>query len=331
MSTATAIVESPPARLGADERPRFARLVGVELRKMVDTRAGFWLPILTLPLMGGLVALSVAFGEDVDSRFNDMFWSALWPASMLLPIMGILLVTSEWTQRTSLITFTLIPRRERVIAAKIGAGIVLSLTALIVSLPMAVVGTVIASPGIEGTWSMPPEMLGQAAVYVSAAMIVGLAFGMVLLVPAPAIVLYFGLPLVWASLSTIPGLHGVGRWLDSLSPWRRWPSTRWTPPNGPTPGRPSPCGWGCPCSSACGASHGRRCSDDRHGTTASRAYFRRRPRGLTRLAKDRYSTSSTASFILWATSVERSSRSRSSGGLPTSEKTTALKALESRM
>jgi ABC-2 type transport system permease protein len=232
MSTATAIVESPPARLGADERPRFARLVGVELRKMVDTRAGFWLPILTLPLMGGLVALSVAFGEDVDSRFNDMFWSALWPASMLLPIMGILLVTSEWTQRTSLITFTLIPRRERVIAAKIGAGIVLSLTALIVSLPMAVVGTVIASRGIEGTWSMPPEMLGQAAVYVSAAMIVGLAFGMVLLVPAPAIVLYFGLPLVWASLSTIPALHGVGRWLDSsqsLAPMAEHPmdATEW--------------------------------------------------------------------------------------------------------
>jgi hypothetical protein len=30
----------------ADERrPAFARLVNVELRKMVDTRSGFWLPI----------------------------------------------------------------------------------------------------------------------------------------------------------------------------------------------------------------------------------------------------------------------------------------------
>jgi ABC-2 type transport system permease protein len=232
MSTASAIVESPSARLGVDERPSFARLVAVELRKMVDTRAGFWLQILTLLLMAGVVALSVAFGEDVDQTFNDMFWSALWPASMLLPIMGILLVTSEWTQRTSLITFTLVPKRGRVIAAKIAAGIVLSLTALIVSLPMAVVGTVIASPGVEGTWSLPPEMLGQAAVYASAAMIVGLAFGMVLLVAAPAIVLYFGLPLVWTSLGSISALEGVGRWLDNsrtLAPMSEHPldATEW--------------------------------------------------------------------------------------------------------
>jgi ABC-2 type transport system permease protein len=232
MTTATAIVESPPARLGADERPSFARLLAVELRKMVDTRAGFWLQIGTLLLMGGLVAISVAFGDKADSRFQDMFWSALWPASMILPIMGILLVTSEWTQRTSLITFALVPRRERVIAAKIGAGIALSLTALVVSLPMAVVGTVIASPGVDGTWSLPPEMLGQAAVYVSAAMIMGFAFGMVLLVPAPAIVLYFGLPLVWATLASISALQGVGRWLDSsesLAPMAEHPmdATEW--------------------------------------------------------------------------------------------------------
>jgi ABC-2 type transport system permease protein len=215
MTTATAIVESPPARLGADERPSFARLVAVELRKMVDTRAGFWLQILTLLLMGGLVAVSIVFGEDADSRFQDMFWSALWPASMLLPVMGILLVTSEWSQRTSLITFTLVPRRARVIAAKLGAGLALAMAAVAVSLVMGVVGTVIASPGVDGTWSLPPEMLGQAAVYVSFAMMLGFAFGMVLLVPAPAIVLYFVLPLVWASLASISALQGAGRWLDS--------------------------------------------------------------------------------------------------------------------
>jgi ABC-2 type transport system permease protein len=232
MSTATAVVESPPARLGADERPSFARLVAVELRKMVDTRAGFWLQILALLLMASVVAISVTVGEEADSRFQDMFWSALWPASMLLPIMGILLVTSEWSQRTSLITFTLVPRRARVIAAKFGAGLALAMAAVAVSLAMGVVGTVIASPGVDGTWSLPPEMLGQAALYVSAGMIMGFAFAMVLLVPAPAIVLYFALPLVWASLASIEALHGVGRWLDSsqtLGPMTEHPmnATEW--------------------------------------------------------------------------------------------------------
>ena len=41
---------------------------------------------------------------------------------MLLPIVGILLVSSEWSQRTALITFTLVPQRMRVMSAKLAAG-----------------------------------------------------------------------------------------------------------------------------------------------------------------------------------------------------------------
>ena len=40
---------------------------------------------------------------------------------ILLPIIGILLVSSEWSQRTALITFTLVPKRMRVMSAKIAA------------------------------------------------------------------------------------------------------------------------------------------------------------------------------------------------------------------
>ena len=54
-----------------------------------------------------------------------MFALAITPASILLPIIGILLVTSEWSQRTALITFTLVPKRMRVMSAKIAAGVVL--------------------------------------------------------------------------------------------------------------------------------------------------------------------------------------------------------------
>ena len=40
-------------------------------------------------------------------------------ASVLLPIVPILLMTSEWSQRTALSTFALVPVRERVIGAKL--------------------------------------------------------------------------------------------------------------------------------------------------------------------------------------------------------------------
>ncbi|HEY6891212.1 MAG TPA: hypothetical protein VI300_25630, partial [Solirubrobacter sp.] len=86
----------------------FPRLTLVELRKMVDTRAGFWLQLLTGGVTLAVVALFCIFGETKDLVFRDMFALAITPASILLPIVGILLVSSEWSQRTALITFTLV-------------------------------------------------------------------------------------------------------------------------------------------------------------------------------------------------------------------------------
>ena len=45
MSTATLAAPIPVNNAGVHARPSFGRLVAVELRKMVDTRAGFWLQI----------------------------------------------------------------------------------------------------------------------------------------------------------------------------------------------------------------------------------------------------------------------------------------------
>ena len=44
--------------------------------------------------------------------------SATLPLAMLLPVIGIMAATAEWTQRTGLVTFTLEPRRGRVVLAK---------------------------------------------------------------------------------------------------------------------------------------------------------------------------------------------------------------------
>ena len=89
----------------------FPRLTFVELRKMVDTRAGFWLQLTTAVFTLAIVILFCIFGETEDLIFRDMFALAILPASILLPIIGILLVSSEWSQRTALITFTLVPQR----------------------------------------------------------------------------------------------------------------------------------------------------------------------------------------------------------------------------
>ncbi len=85
------------------------------------------------------------------------------PASVLLPIVGILLVTSEWSQRTGLITFPLVPVRSRVIAAKLLASLVLALAMLAMSVGVVAAEVLVASPGVAGTSSDVAPLIGQSA------------------------------------------------------------------------------------------------------------------------------------------------------------------------
>jgi hypothetical protein len=213
MSTASIAVESPIVR-SATARPSLARLTAVELRKMVDTRAGFWLQLCVLGLTITFAVLAAVLGHAADHNIRDILGAVILPAYVLLPVVGILLVTSEWTQRTTLITFTLVPRRSRVIAAKLLAGVVMAAVAFVVVLALALVATAFADPGLPRTWSLPATMVGQEVLLLVVAMTMGFGFGAVLLSSAPAIVLSFVLPLGWSALASISALTGTARWLD---------------------------------------------------------------------------------------------------------------------
>jgi hypothetical protein len=88
MTTVTAPLASPAAGVGVDRPPGLPRLAAVELRKMVDTRAGFWLLLGTVALMTAVPVLTAIFGEAGDQTLQDLLWGAIWPASVLLPIVG---------------------------------------------------------------------------------------------------------------------------------------------------------------------------------------------------------------------------------------------------
>jgi hypothetical protein len=199
----------------ADQRPSLARLTLVELRKMVDTRAGLWLQITVVALTAALVAVFYVLAEPADLTLSVTLQVAAQPASALLPILGVLLVTSEWSRRTAMITFALVPHRSRILVAKLSAGVLLALAATAVCLPVAAIATLFA-PGGGETWSLPVELLGRLTLSVVISMFFGLAFGAMLLNSAPAIVAYFVLPFVSAGLGAIPQLSGIATWLDPL-------------------------------------------------------------------------------------------------------------------
>jgi hypothetical protein len=205
-----------------------ATLVAVELRKTVDTRAGFWLQIAIVALTVLAVTVRVIAAEAADHTFAAILDVAIRPAAILLPIAGVLLITSEWSQRTGMVTFALVPVRSRVVGAKLIAGLILAVGMLGLSVAVAATGAFVASAGVEGTWADAAPLIGQSAVYLTTGMIVGVAFGMVVLASTPAITALFALPIAWTIVASLSFFAGVAPWLDTRLALDRLPAEVFT-------------------------------------------------------------------------------------------------------
>ena len=202
----------------AGERPTtgvpFRRLMGVELRKMFNTRAGRWLLIA----IGAIIATTLVimfFNESGHHRFEDYLTATVTPSAILLPVAGILAVTSEWSQRTGLVTFALEPRRNRVTWAKFLAAMLVGVAAVVLSLALAAVAhqAAITIQGYGGDWALDNNTLLGAVLFVLLGVAQGVGFGMLLRNTPAAIVLYFVLPTAWAILGEMVS------WLDTASSW----------------------------------------------------------------------------------------------------------------
>jgi ABC-2 type transport system permease protein len=204
-----------PVATGRDRRPGLSRLTKVELRKMVNTRSGFWLLIAVAALTIVAVFVTALFAHEDQRTLRHILSNGLQPAGILLPVVGILVVTSEWSQRTALVSFALVPNRTRLLAAKVLAGVLLALTATALALVLSVLGTAIASTDVQHVWSLPIGLLLQDFVYVVTAMVIGIGFGAALQTTAPAIVLYFVLPIAFAAIGSIHALTGVIHWINT--------------------------------------------------------------------------------------------------------------------
>ena len=215
MSPTTLAPPIPMSTAGVSARPGLGRLVAVELRKVLDTRAGFWMQLATLALTAIVVVARLVVGDAADHTFASVLDVAVQPAAVLLPIAGILLVTSEWSQRTGMITFALVPTRPRVLVAKLAASVVLSVATLGAMVAVVTAGVFVASPGVAGTWSDVAPLIGQTAAYLTGGIVIGVAFGAIVLASAPAIVALFALPIAWTAVASLSVLADAAAWLDT--------------------------------------------------------------------------------------------------------------------
>jgi ABC-2 type transport system permease protein len=203
--------------------PRFApapslpRLFAIELRKTVDTRAGFWLLVSSALAVIGVASITLAAGSQHPVTFGLLLERTVGTTSIALPILGILAITSEWSQRTAVTTFALAPRRERVIAAKLlaGAAVALAAVAVCVLTSLAANALVPVLTDAGARWDVAAGGLAAAVPFGVMWMLAGAALGLLVMSSAPAIVLSFLVPTGIVGLSTaLPGAHGVLDWID---------------------------------------------------------------------------------------------------------------------
>jgi ABC-2 type transport system permease protein len=199
----------------------FSRLVRVELRKTWDTRAGLWLLISTAVLTAAvmIIQLAVVVAQDIRVSYNDFLTSTNFSIAILLPVIGILLLTSEWSQRTAMVSFSLEPRRPLIIAAKFVVGILLAVAAVVVALGLAAICNVLYGvlSDFPVDWDLSVLQTLSFVLFQVIGMLTGFAFAALLLNSPAAIVLYMVYSFV------LPTIFGIGAaligWFDDLQPW----------------------------------------------------------------------------------------------------------------
>ncbi|WP_369134889.1 hypothetical protein [Modestobacter sp. I12A-02662] len=217
MNALTVTTEQRPPTVAEPAAPGLATLVRVELRKSWDTRAGRWLLVTIGLVLLAVVALLLVAGDEGDRRFAVYLAATQLPIGVLLPVLGVLLVTSEWSQRTALTTFALVPRRSRVLMAKLLASTVLAVLGMIAAAAVSAIGTALtpALGDAAADWSLTAAQVGQVLLVEVVFLLGGVAFGMLFLSSPLAIVLYLALPTAFNLLvSTVGALHWVRDWLD---------------------------------------------------------------------------------------------------------------------
>lgn len=217
--------EAAPVRRTARPLP-ITRLVTVELRKMFTTRSGFWM-LVSIGVLSPLSAGSVlVFAPDSDVTYESFARASGFPMSVILPMIAILAVTSEWSQRSGLTTFTLVPSRGRVIGAKALATLVVGVGSVAIAFAAGALGNVAGSAlaGVDPVWNISLTMASQMLLFNLIGMAIGFTLGVVLRNSTAAIVGYFVVSLVLPGVLIL--LAEVRAWFEDLQPWIDWNETQ---------------------------------------------------------------------------------------------------------
>ena len=197
------------------------RVSRVELRKMFDTRSGFWL--MASIVIAALVATAavILFEPAADLTYYTYATAIGFPMTVILPIIAVLSITGEWSQRTGLTTFTLVPHRNRVIAAKVLASVTVGAASMLFALAVGAAGNLVgtAITGTEQVWDVTVARALQIVLGGLMCLLTGTMLGLLFRSSPIALVAYFVysllLPTVFGVLATTQNtFRDIRPWVD---------------------------------------------------------------------------------------------------------------------
>jgi ABC-2 type transport system permease protein len=196
-----------------------ARIAVTELRKMLDTRSGFWTMASIVLVSLATTGMVILFDNREDLTYRTFAAAISVPMSLILPIIAILSVTAEWSQRSGLTTFTLVPRRSRVIAGKLAAAAAIAVVATPVAFAIGAVGNVsgTAVAGLDPVWDLTTANLLTIELANVLGMLVGFMLGVIIRSSSAALVAYFLYQFLLPTLALI--LAAKQDWFRELQPW----------------------------------------------------------------------------------------------------------------
>jgi ABC-2 type transport system permease protein len=217
--TATTIDRTTTGRLTEITPVPFSRVVRVELRKMFDTRSGFWL-IASIAITGLLATIAtIAFAPDDQLTYYNFAKAIGYPITVILPMVALLSITSEWSQRSGLTTFTYVPSRRRVVGAKTASAVTVAIASMLFAFVAGALGNLVgnAIAGVPTVWDLTLEHALTIVLGNLVSLSIGTMIGLMLRSSAGGLVMYFVLVLLVPNLSAL--LATSQDWYHDLQPW----------------------------------------------------------------------------------------------------------------
>jgi hypothetical protein len=173
----------------------FGRLCRVEWGKATDTRAARWLLALVAASTVPLLLVPLLAPASTDQSDTGYLRFAAMGLTILLPVVSILTLTSEWSQRTVLTTFTQEPRRIRVVTAKVAVSLLMAGAAAVFGgLTTVAALAVAAASGRHVDANLSVVVVIGYLLYMALNVLAGAALGALVHNSAAAITLFFALP-----------------------------------------------------------------------------------------------------------------------------------------